>query len=77
MSSKWNKLGKFLVDAGIDGVNQASRSRKEAIKKKLRSSELTEGQRRELEDQLDKCENVEAMSEEMKSRYHSNYKERY
>ena len=44
MGIKWNKLGGFLVDVGVDSVNQAGRHRKEAIKKKLRSSELTEEQ---------------------------------
>lgn len=75
MGIKWNKLGGFLVDVGVDSVNQASRHRKEAIKKKLRSSELTEEQRIELEEQLDKCEDVESMSEEIKLRYHDRYEE--
>lgn len=71
MGINWRKVGQFIVDVGIDSLDSSAKSTEKAIKNNLKKQNLTEEQRKILEEKLNSAENLKYRMQDIKDNYHS------
>lgn len=77
MGINWKKVGQFVVDVGIDSLNSSNKQCTSAYKKALKDPKLSEEQRAQIEEHLDSCNELQYKLDNVKYRYHSDYKDKY
>lgn len=71
MGINWKKVGQFIIDVGIDSLDSSAKSTEKAIKNNLKKKNLTEEQRKILEEKLNSAENLKYRMQDIKDNYHS------